>query len=46
MLAGAGIPHAAIREPYDGLNFANTILALLGRQPPLPDRVVPLPSTY
>ncbi len=46
MLAGAGIPHAAIREPYDGLNFANTILALLGRQPPLPDRIVPLLSTY
>jgi hypothetical protein len=46
MLAGADIPHAAVRQPYDGLNFANTILALLGRQPPLPDRVVPLLPTY
>lgn len=40
MLAGAGIPHDQIKRPYDGLNFANTVLALVGRTPPLPSRVV------
>lgn len=43
MLAGAGIPVRRITEPYDGLNFANTLLDLMGRHPPLPDRVVRLP---
>ncbi|MGH9583848.1 MAG: hypothetical protein ACRD4O_13005 [Bryobacteraceae bacterium] len=42
MLAGAGIQHEEIERPYDGLNFANTLLALVGRTPPLPDRVVSL----
>ncbi|MGH9626017.1 MAG: hypothetical protein ACRD4G_16995, partial [Bryobacteraceae bacterium] len=42
MLAGAGIPHETIKRPYDGLNFANTMLSLVGRTPPLPDRVVSL----
>lgn len=42
MLAGAGIPHRVIERPYDGLNFANTMLSLVGRTPPLPDRVVSL----
>jgi hypothetical protein len=45
MLAGGGIPHETIERPYDGLNFANTLLALLGRTPPLPDRVVTLEAT-
>jgi hypothetical protein len=42
MLAGSGIPRRTIEEPYDGLNFANTLLALMGQRPPLPDRVVQL----
>lgn len=42
MLAGAGIPHQTIQRPYDGLNFANTMLSLVGRTPPLPHRVVEL----
>jgi hypothetical protein len=38
MMAGAGLPTKAIQEPYDSLNFASTVLMLLG---PMPDRVVP-----
>lgn len=41
-MAGAGIPTQVIDEPYDSLNFASTILSLLGRTPPMPDRVVHL----
>jgi hypothetical protein len=42
MMAGGGIPVRNVEEPYDSLNFASTILSLLGRRPPMPDRVVPL----
>jgi predicted AlkP superfamily pyrophosphatase or phosphodiesterase len=42
MLAGAGVPVAHIVEPYDSLNFANTLLAMMGRTPPMADKVVPL----
>jgi hypothetical protein len=45
MMAGEGIPATHITEPYDGLNFANTVLHLLGREAPLPDRVVAIPSS-
>ncbi len=40
MMAGAGIPHRAIEEPYDSLNFASTILSLAGKPPPMPERIV------
>ncbi len=40
MMAGAGIPTQVIAAPYDSLNFASTILNLVGRTPPMPDRVV------
>jgi Type I phosphodiesterase / nucleotide pyrophosphatase len=43
MMAGAGLPGKQIEDPYDSLNFASTILNLMGRTPPMPDRVVPLP---
>ena len=42
MMAGAGIPVEQIDRPYDSLNFGSTILSLLGRTPPMPDRVVHL----
>lgn len=42
MMAGAGIPTARIDQPYDSLNFAPTILSLLGKKPPMADRVVDL----
>lgn len=42
MLAGTGIPAQVINEPYDSLNFASTLLNLLGRSAPMPDRVVNL----
>jgi hypothetical protein len=42
MMAGAGIPAEQIDQPYDSLNFASTILSLLGKTPPMPDRVVHL----
>lgn len=44
MLAGAGIPTQHIETPYDSLNFASTLLSLLGKSIPLPDRVVSLAS--
>ncbi len=44
MMAGGGLPVRKIEEPYDSLNFASTILSLLGRTPPMPDRVVPIPQ--
>ncbi len=43
MMAGAGLPAQRIETPYDSLNFANTLLHLLGRVPPMTDRVVQLP---
>ncbi|HEY7210975.1 MAG TPA: alkaline phosphatase family protein [Bryobacteraceae bacterium] len=44
MMAGAGLPVVRIEEPYDSLNFASTILSLVGRTPPMPDRVVTIPA--
>ena len=41
MMAGAGVPVRHIAEPYDSLNFAPTVLHLLGR-PGLPGDVVEL----
>jgi type I phosphodiesterase/nucleotide pyrophosphatase len=40
MMAGVGLPTKVITEPYDSLNFASTVLNLLGQVPPMPDRVV------
>jgi len=40
MMTGPGIPVKSITDPYDSLNFASTILTLLGKKPPMPDRVV------
>jgi hypothetical protein len=40
MMAGAALPTKVINEPYDSLNFASTVLRLLGCMPPMPDRVV------
>ncbi len=31
MMAGAGVPAQVVTEPYDSLNFASTLLQLLGR---------------
>jgi hypothetical protein len=42
MLAGAGVPAQWVLQPYDSLNFASTVLNLLGYPPPMPDRVVHL----
>lgn len=42
MMAGEGLPQEQIDHPYDSLNFASTILSLLGHTPPMPDRVVDL----
>ena len=42
MMAGGDLPHRQIDEPYDSLNFASTVLNLLGRTPPVPERVVSL----
>jgi hypothetical protein len=41
MMAGAGLPPGAhIEDPYDSLNFAPTILSLLGKAVPIQERVV------
>ncbi len=40
MMAGAGLPTETVSEPYDSLNFASTILSLLGRTAPMPEKVV------
>ncbi|MBV8832182.1 MAG: alkaline phosphatase family protein [Acidobacteriaceae bacterium] len=42
MMAGPGIPAQQITEPYDSLNFASTVFNLLGKKPPMPDRVIPV----
>jgi hypothetical protein len=42
MMAGAGLPREQVEQPFDSLNFASTVLNLLGRTPPMPDRVVNL----
>jgi hypothetical protein len=41
MMAGAGVPSAKrIEKAYDSLNFASTVLQLLGKPVPMADRVV------
>ncbi len=42
MVAGPGIPVQSVEEPYDGLNFASTMLSLAGKPVPMPERVVSL----
>lgn len=42
MMAGSGLASKQIKQPYDSLNFASTVLSLIGRTPPMPDRVVDL----
>lgn len=43
MMAGSSLPHGRhLREPYDSLNFASTLLARVGKQPPMQDRIVAL----
>lgn len=43
MMAGAGLPAAKhIEDPYDSLNFASTVLSLMGKPAPIPERVVRL----
>ncbi|HLH02501.1 MAG TPA: alkaline phosphatase family protein [Bryobacteraceae bacterium] len=42
MMAGGDLGARHIEEPYDSLNFASTVLNLLGKEPPMPDRVVTL----
>ena len=42
MLAGAGIQRQHVDEPYDTLNFASTLLNLLGKPAPMPERIVNL----
>ncbi len=42
MVAGPGIPVRSVEEPYDGLNFASTMLSLAGKPVPMPERVVSL----
>jgi hypothetical protein len=42
MMAGAGIPKCQVTAPYDSLNFASTILSLVGKPAPMPDHVVRL----
>ena len=37
---GAGLPVQTINEPYDSLNYASTVRALVGKTQPMPDRVV------
>lgn len=44
MMAGAGFHSERIETPLDSLNFASTILSLVGKSPPMPDRVVNLSS--
>jgi hypothetical protein len=44
MMAGPGIPVQRIEQPYDSLNFASTLLNYLGREAPMPDRVVSVTS--
>jgi hypothetical protein len=42
MMAGAGVPVEKISEPYDSLNFASSVLDMVGKTPPMPGRVVAL----
>jgi hypothetical protein len=46
MMAGAGIPAKThVQHPYDSLNFASTLLQLVGGPVPMPDRVVRIDET-
>jgi hypothetical protein len=45
MIAGAHIAAEHVSEPYDSLTFASTILQLLGRPAPMPERVIHLTNT-
>jgi hypothetical protein len=42
MAAGAGIPRKMIDAPCDGLDFASTMLSILGKPAPMLERVVAL----
>ncbi|HXE12375.1 MAG TPA: alkaline phosphatase family protein, partial [Bryobacteraceae bacterium] len=43
MMAGAGIPEGKrVEQPRDSLNFASTVLHLLGKAAPIPERIVAL----
>ncbi len=42
MMAGANVPIATVTDPYDSLNFASTVLQMLGKTVPMPERVVSL----
>jgi hypothetical protein len=42
MMEGGGVPVKQVVEPYDSLNFASTVLSLVGKTPPMPERVVHL----
>lgn len=42
MMAGFGVPARSVEEPYDSLNFASTVLERVGKDVPMPDRVVDL----
>lgn len=44
MMAGAGVPaQCHVEQPYDSLSFGSTVLQMVGRPAPMPDRVVHLP---
>jgi hypothetical protein len=45
MAAGQGIPTRSIDEPYDGLDFASTMLSIIGKPAPMPERVLDLRNT-
>lgn len=40
MMAGRGVPKQVVTHPVDSLNFASTVLNLIGKPVPMPDRVV------
>jgi hypothetical protein len=41
MMAGKGIPEGKkVEQPYDSLNFGSTVLQIVGKPAPLPERVV------
>jgi hypothetical protein len=40
MMAGGGLRPQKIEEPHETLNFASTVLSLLGRTPPMPNEVI------
>lgn len=42
MVAGQQIPARSITEPCDGLNFASTMLSIMGKEAPMADRVLDL----